>query len=210
MGQESVGPTVRMIWTGGLGTLWAIGYFGLAGRPMRAPVDLATHFDTLLPFVGWTVWPYLFGILFAFAPAVVIRCRHLFRRVAYAYATALVAAVSCYILYPTASPSLRPDLSLQGADALTRQAVLWLYAVDPERNLFPSLHVSLTAVSALSLWKARGDFSAWAAGIVTLVAISVCTVKQHVVADVAGGLVLAFLVYVFFLRSYRASTVTVE
>ncbi|HKH28375.1 MAG TPA: phosphatase PAP2 family protein, partial [Sphingomicrobium sp.] len=75
-----------------------------------------------------------------------------------------------------------------------------LYAVDPQTNLFPSLHVSLGVLAALSISKAAPGWACLATGAVAAVAISVCTVKQHVLIDVVGGLALAGAAHVVILR----------
>jgi membrane-associated phospholipid phosphatase len=100
------------------------------------------------------------------------------------------------------SIALRAD---PGALDVTRPspwAVALLYRLDPPLNLFPSLHLSIGALAALGAWKAKRSYGAAAGVGVALIAASICTVKQHFVLDLAGGAVLAALVYAVVLRPY--------
>jgi membrane-associated phospholipid phosphatase len=82
-------------------------------------------------------------------------------------------------------------------------AVSVVYYLDPPYNLFPSAHLSIAATAALSVWKvARPSGAAIFVGV-GLVAVSVCTIKQHFLVDVIGGLVLAALASALILRSYH-------
>jgi len=78
-----------------------------------------------------------------------------------------------------------------------------LYRLDPPFNLFPSLHLSIAALSSLTAWKARRSYGAAAFVGVALIGASICTVKQHFVLDGFGGVALAALVHAFVLHPYR-------
>jgi membrane-associated phospholipid phosphatase len=65
---------------------------------------------------------------------------------------------------------------------------------DPPANAAPSLHISLTCLLALALWK---DFPRWwwATGLgVSLVWVATMGTRQHHLIDVATGAALAFLI----------------
>lgn len=77
-----------------------------------------------------------------------------------------------------------------------------MFALDPPRNAFPSLHVALATVIALAIGGSlpRGRFAsrrtswtafAWLAGVIA----SVLLVRQHFAADALAGLALGALVY---------------
>jgi len=118
--------------------------------------------------------------------------RTLFRRTGIAYAAAILLSAVAFAAWPVSSAGLRADLaSVSGADALSTMVLRTLYALDPPVNLCPSLHVALGALAALAIMKAVPRLSLPAIVMVVLIAASVCTVKQHFVLDVAGGLLLA-------------------
>jgi membrane-associated phospholipid phosphatase len=82
-------------------------------------------------------------------------------------------------------------------------AVSTIYSIDPPYNLFPSLHISLTALAAFAVWKADRRYGAILFIGLALVAVAVCATKQHFVVDVVGGLVIAAMVGGVVLQPYR-------
>lgn len=185
-------PGARVVWFAVLFTLWAVGYFyvGHSDSTRRAR-ELTTALDRGIPFVGWTVWIYLAGLPMTLAPVFVLRSQRHFRRTAWAYAGVIVASLACFFAFPVTSAALRADVNAFGLDPLTWWAVRTLLAIDPPYNLFPSLHVSLCALAALSMAEAAPRSRVSWYGALALVAMSVCTTKQHVALDVLGGLALA-------------------
>ena len=188
----------RAAWTLGIATLWILGYFSLgAQRPLPHQADLRTAIDEWIPFVGWMIWPYLLGIAFPLTPLIAIRSHHLFRLAAVGYVAVVTASLACFLLFPAASTELRPNPGVADLDPISKWAIVALHAIDPPSNQFPSLHVSLTALAALLIWKSAPRWGLLAATCATTISISVCTVKQHVVFDVVAGLALAAVVYIF-------------
>ena len=102
---------------------------------------------------------------------------------------ARLVCMLCFIFYPTTNT--RPVLT--GTDIWT-QAVRFLYTVDKPINLFPSIHclnswfcyIAVRGRREIPRWYQR--FSFWAA---LAVFVSTLTTKQHVIADVIGGALLA-------------------
>lgn len=198
----------RAAWTAGIGALWAFGYFSLGARDsLRHQADLTTAIDAWIPFVGWTIWPYLFGIAFSLTPLVAVRCHRLFRLVAVGYVVVITVSLTCFAVFPVTSTELRLNPAALDIDPISKWAIMALHALDTSSNLFPSLHVSLAALAAFSIWKAAPRWRLLAVTSAATVAISVCTVKQHVVFDVVGGLALAAVAYTFIFRSYCPSKV---
>lgn len=184
----------RLTWSTGLAGFWALGYFaaGIWLRP--APVfNPWSSLDDAIPFAGLALWPYLCGIVWMGMPAVLLQSSALFRHTARSYALLIALSVMCFVLLPAEAPELRRQASAAGLDPLTAFALRHLHAIDPPRNLLPSLHVSLAALSAAAL--ARSDLRWRLPGGVALAVIvaSVCLSKQHTVADAAAGLLAAWL-----------------
>ena len=178
----------------GLAGFWALGYFaaGIWLRP--APVfNPWSPLDDAIPFAGLALWPYLCGIVWMGLPAVLLQSSALFRHTARSYALLIALSVMCFVLLPAEAPELRRQASAAGLDPLTAFALCHLHAIDPPRNLLPSLHVSLATLSAAAL--ARSDLRWHLPGGVMLAVIvaSVCLSKQHTVADAAAGLLAAWL-----------------
>lgn len=179
-----------------------IGGFHLVAAlaPGRPAHRLATPLDHAIPFVPWTVWIYSWVYTSALYPAFVVRSAALFRRVVRAYLVVLTTSFACFAAFPVTSIGLRPDAAALDPATFVGWGLRLTYAVDPPYNLFPSLHLSVAAISALSAWHAAPALGAPALLVVAGIAVSICTTKQHYVADGAGALLLAALVYAAVLR----------
>jgi hypothetical protein len=183
----------RLAWSVGLAGFWALGYF-MAGVWLHpAPIfNPSSALDAAIPFAGLALWPYLFGIVWMGMPAVLLRSPALFRHTAHSYALLIAFSVLCFVLAPAAAPELRAQANAAGLDPLTAWALLHLHAIDPPRNLLPSLHVSLAALAACALTRHDARWRRPAALVLTAIVASVCLSKQHTVADAAAGLLAAW------------------
>jgi membrane-associated phospholipid phosphatase len=195
----------RPLLTLGVALFFLVGYFAVGHADHRTVLlDLATPLDGLIPFVPASIWVYLWVFPAALIPLFVVRCPRLFRRTAFAYAIAIAMSLCCFALLPITSQHLRADASTLDPRRASDWAVALVYALDPPYNLLPSLHLSIVTLAALSAWMASRRYGAIAFVGLLLVAVAVCTVKQHFVLDVLGGLALGFLVGAATLGRYRA------
>ena len=174
---------------------------GLSVDPAKAR-DLGTALDRRIPFIAASVWVYLWVFPASLLPLFVVRCPRLFRRTLLAYGLAIAASLIAFVAFPVTSLALRADRAALDVTRLSPWAVALLYRLDPPVNLFPSLHLSIAGLAALSAWKARRAYGAAAFVGVALIGASICTVKQHFVLDGLGGAALAAIVYAFVLRPY--------
>ena len=86
-----------------------------------------------------------------------------------------------------------PLIASEGS--LTRWCFELIFLLDPPRNCYPSLHVSIAFFAAFH-WLARNNtkfamFLTWA----VLISMSTLTTKQHYVVDTISGFILAVGVY---------------
>jgi len=193
----------RALLTIGVVAFFIAGYFGVGHYvdPAKAR-DLGTALDRLIPFIAASVWVYLWVFPASLLPLFVVRCPQLFRRTLLAYGLAIAASLTVFVAFPVTSITLRADRAALDVTRVSPWAVALLYRLDPPVNLFPSLHLSIVALAALASWKARRSYGAAAGVGVALIAVSICTVKQHFVLDGLGGAALAAVVYAFVLRPY--------
>ena len=161
-----------------------------------------------VPALGWDralllqpAWVLVYGALYLFLillPFFVVRHDELLRRTVFAYLAVWIASYICFIVYPTVAP--RP------ANVLGEGFAVWglriLYDADPPYNCFPSLHVAHSFVSALACYRVHRGLGVAAIGCAALVALSTLFTKQHYVADVLMGIVMAFTVYGVFLHRH--------
>jgi membrane-associated phospholipid phosphatase len=162
-------------------------YYALNHGPnvifMKSPLD------DLIPVVPPFVIPYVSLEPYIYATLVLFL---LFRtRIFQSAALTMIAAwfVSYLFYFFLQSVMVRPTLT--GTDALT-QMIRGVYASDNPYNDFPSLHTSLSTILAIHWWRVDKRIGIPVAIWVALIVASTVFVKQHYVADVVAGLLLAF------------------
>ena len=195
------GSSERAVLAAGLVGLFLLGYFGLdLGRAIRPARELSTRLDGWLPFVPGAVWIYATAYPMAFAPLLVLRDPRLYRRTVAALAAVIAVSLVCFALFPVSTAALRPDAAALATPGFTAWTLRKLYALDPPRNAFPSLHLAIGTVIALPA--GRGDRLLRLAGTAWLVALalSASLVKQHFVADTVAGLLLGVAADVWIVR----------
>ncbi len=170
-------------------------YFILNHGP--AVWNLRTPLDAALPVVPPFVIPYVsLDPLVYFTLIVFLLFRtKIFQSAAVSMLAAFLISYLFYFFFQT--EVIRPALT--GNDLFTRM-IRDVYAGDNPFNDFPSLHTSVSTILAIHWlrWDRRAGVVAciWAA----LIVASTVLVKQHYVADVVGGLLLAFGIAWLFTR----------
>jgi len=153
-------------------------------------IFLRTPLDRAIPLVPVMVIPYLSLIPLLIAAAVVFALTDLRRFQAFALAVTL-ALLASYLVYALAqSYVIRP--SPAGQDWLTA-AVRHVYALDKPYNDFPSLHTALSAIIAVSWLRIHRRTGVIVTAWCALIIASTVLIHQHYLADIAGGLAVAWL-----------------
>lgn len=94
---------------------------------------------------------------------------------------------------------------LPAGNTLSEQLLLFIYRIDPADNLFPSFHCFVSWMCWIGVRSHKG-IPVWyrylSLFLALLVCVTVLTVKQHVIADVWSGIIIAELSYLLlsFLR----------
>lgn len=153
-------------------------------------------FDALIPFLPGFVYCYLLwfplivfgGLWMLLFDGVNYRRYMIFLTIAY-FISAMI-----YLLYPNGQ-DLRPgDLT---ANSLSTTILAFIYRVDTNTNVLPSLHVIGSIGAAFGLCASpsiKRRFVKLAIAVVAvLVSVSTVFVKQHGIMDVAAGLALGLL-----------------
>lgn len=187
-------------------TYYCIGYFRIGNGPTDVEYTLLTALDRRIPFVPESIFVYASVYFLLLLPLFVVRCPALLRRVALGYAITIGVAFASFLAWPVTSLGLRADLTALDPAHLTTWGMRTLYALDPPRNLFPSLHVAVAALAALAAHKAGSPSARVAIPWVGAIAISTCTVKQHFWVDGAVGLLVGAAVYALVVRPFAAET----
>ena len=171
--------------------IWAAYLFLQRHAMFPVTVLKLTSVDRMIPFAPGAVYLYeSLLLLMPIAPWLMTSRAELGR---YTGGLTLISLVGfiVFVVYPTASP--RPA-SVQGANALYATLV----RIDNDLNAFPSLHAAFAVFHGAcchALFRRAGVprgvpwlIWVWVAGIVA----STLLTKQHVVIDVAAGVLLGF------------------
>jgi membrane-associated phospholipid phosphatase len=170
------------------------------GRTLHLPELALDRMISVQP--AWAVI-YISYLAVPFLPVLVIRQEELIRRTFLAWLMVWIAGYACFLIYPTILPRPVGEIG-EGFFAWFLRGV---YDADPPRNCFPSLHVATPFVAALSCWRAHRGVGLAACVWALLIALSTLFTKQHYVADVIAGILLAGAAYAVFLRNCPPATV---
>jgi membrane-associated phospholipid phosphatase len=172
---------------GAVGCATYLIYPALNHGPNR--IFLQTAIDRAMPLVPVMVIPYVSLIPLIGIAALVFAVADLRRFQSFALAMTIALLVS-YLFYATAqSYVIRPTIT--GDDWLSR-AVRQVYSLDKPYNDFPSLHTSLSTIIAVSWLRVHRRTGIAVAVWCALIVASTVLIHQHYVADLAGGLVVAW------------------
>jgi membrane-associated phospholipid phosphatase len=147
----------------------------------------AIPYVSLIPYVGVSLLAFLF-----------VRAR-VYRSAAITMIIVWFISYASYFLLQ--SYIARPAIT--GTDPFSAM-VRGIYAGDRPYNDFPSLHTSLSTIIAIHWWRIDRRIGIAAAIWTALIVMSTVLIKQHYLADVAGGLALAGVVSWLVMRIARA------
>ncbi|MBI3267528.1 MAG: phosphatase PAP2 family protein [Planctomycetes bacterium] len=157
--------------------------------------SLSTPLDRAIPFVPLWEYAYAFVYFFVFLPLAVVRDTRLFLRILRAYGWVFVASCCCFALFPVRME--RPEVEER---SFIEWGIALNYYLDPPNNCFPSLHLSIAFLGAFGARRANPRLAWLALGAASAIGASTLFVKQHYVADVLAGIVLAGLADRFLVR----------
>lgn len=145
------------------------------------------------------VWMLAYGSvwIFAFLPVFVVRNPALTRRTMFAALAVIVIAYVGFLIYPTVLPRAE-----KVGEGFFEKSLEVIYSLDPPYNCFPSLHVAWAFVAALSSYRVHRGVGLVALAWAAIIGVSTLYTEQHYVVDVIGGIAIACLAYLLFLRSY--------
>ena len=166
--------------------------YGICNRLTHARVGIGQGvfvWEKAIPFVPWTILPYLSIVIFFALSFLVRRERAAVDRHLHALAINLVLSVLCYVLMPLRFTFERPL-----PDDVFGLLFGLLSAVDLPYNRAPSLHISVLLIlwvrfAALLQGWPRRLLGAW----FWLIALSVLTTYQHHVIDLPAGALVGLL-----------------
>ncbi len=156
--------------------------------------------DDLIPFVKWFFIAYCFWYFYLLGASLYlgIKAKQEFILQQKFYFLGLGFTLLLYLILPNGI-AFRPAVA--GNDPLSL-LIAYVFLIDSPTMVFPSMHVFCAAATHLALarhWRRSGNRlpAALSFLVMALICLSTVFVKQHSVLDVAGGLVLAGVLYLF-------------
>lgn len=175
--------------------LWAVSYFSInnftEGREIHI---LALGFEKDIPFVPAFIVFYILTYVSVTIPYFIVRDKEDYRRAVLAYLSVIFVSSIIYLVYPV--KTIRPDI---GGNGFFLSIVALAYSVAKPYNLFPSLHISLSTLSALVCLRYNQTVGYFLIVLLFFISLSTLFVKQHYLADIIAAMILAFFSYYFFL-----------
>jgi membrane-associated phospholipid phosphatase len=173
-------------------------YDSLNHGPSR--IVLRTPLDDALPVVPVFAVPYLSLIPFVAVSLLVMLIvdARVYRSAALSMIAAWFISYACYFFLQ--SFVVRP--SVGGSDVFSSM-VRSIYAADHPYNDFPSLHTSLSTIIAIHWWHIDRRIGIPVAVWTALIVASTVLIKQHYLADVVAGLLVAMTTSALVLRWTR-------
>ncbi len=185
-----------LIWSLLVGTVFAVGYLGIP-RILgdRRGYDLSIGIDAAIPYVGWAAIPYSLGYVIIFAPVFPFPQPSYMRRGVAAYLLAMAISFTLFLLVPV---RCIPPLVSGTIDSFLLPRLPWLN--DMGWNAFPSLHVAMTTLACLSLFKVSLKVSVLSAVIWAAIYASTLLLKRHYLVDGIAGAALGVTLHYFIIE----------
>ena len=151
--------------------------------------DFTTRLDRATPFLPAFIWPFYLAYVAPLVPCVRAPDRPALLRVTEAFLALILVSFALFLLVPVTVP--RPQ---NLPDSWSGRLVQLQYQHDRPVCAFPSLHVSTMVLATAALFR-MGRADGWRFLPLTVCAsVATLFVKQHGIADVAGGVALALVV----------------
>lgn len=156
--------------------------------------EMYMDWELSIPLVPWMIVVYLSYVgVFLLLPFI-MKSGYSIICLAYGFLAAILASTFVFVIFPGELGYARPEY-IPVFDLLFQT----LYEVDKPHNLYPSLHVTFSSLTALVMaHQARVEwFRKAITGWAVMIAASVVLVHQHHLFDIATGLMLAVLCFKF-------------
>ncbi len=154
--------------------------------------QLPLPFENHIPFMPWMIFGYMLIVVPLSLGYLLIQDLAFFKKIVRSFLVCVTVHFVIFTLFPVRyifRPEMDPELNFISS------LVSFYYWVDKPYNCFPSLHISNVFLIAFIMVKYRAGWGWIFQLIAMIVSVSVLVVKQHYIADVAGGFAMAYFVY---------------
>ena len=149
-----------------------------------------------LPFLVWTVLPYLLLIDLMYLP-IFIKMDGIFNKALMALTIAVLINYTFFIFFPTYMERPTPPLN----EGFFNKIYLWLLTIDGPANCFPSGHITSPGIGCWYFAKAYPKTRFLLMFLFGILCFSVLTTKQHYILDILGGVItgaVGILIVIYF------------
>jgi membrane-associated phospholipid phosphatase len=155
---------------------------------------LITKFDAAVPFIDYFIVPYSLWYPFIISSLIYLcfRARERYFKTIIAIDIGLICCYIAYIVFQTTVP--RPELV---GDSIFIKLVRITYALDEPYNCFPSIHVLTSYLVMKGFYKGNIKNTIYKTFVYIMgstIIVSTLFVKQHVVADIFGAILLVEII----------------
>ena len=157
--------------------------------------DMTTAIDKLVPFLPWTVSIYFGCYVFWCINYYLCAAQERPERDRFFCADALSKGI-CFVLFLLIpATNIRPEIV---GDTVWDMLMKLLYSIDAADNLFPSIHCLVSWLCWIGVRKRKDIpmlYRYFSLAMAVAVCISTLTIRQHVICDLVGGVLLAEVCY---------------
>ncbi len=186
--QEFLTILMFLVWSGGF---LVISLMVDMGRTHQ----LRLAIDDKIPLIPEFSLIYLGLFPVFFMPFLLIKDDEYFKVFTSAYLTVMAVAYTVFALFPVSI--VRPTVEVVDFSTWVLNII---YACDRPVNLFPSTHVAMTMMAALTIWEINRLYGLVALIYAAAISASTLFTKQHYFLDVVIAVVLTLLIYHAFFK----------
>ena len=150
--------------------------------------------DKMLPFIPFFIAFYILAYVQWITGYIIIgrQEKHICIRIFTGELIAKAIALICFVIFPTTIEGFRPEAASLYGHGIWHELTAYIYSLDAPDNLFPSIHCLESWVCLRGTLKIK-NVPKWYACLMVIMTLlvfaSTVLVKQHVLIDIAGGVI---------------------
>jgi len=176
-------------------------YFWCQRNNMRPAIEFSSSIDAYFKLRPRWIWIYS-GIYYPIIIIMIFSFRDMrhFNYTVMSFFILLVFQMLFFIFFPVKTPENWRG-KLEG-NSLTVRFMKYVQRLDKSNNCFPSMHVSVSTLTAYHLQSNFAISGIWIFLFPVLIAISALNTKQHYFYDLIPGAIIGWLCYKIYLGIY--------
>jgi len=172
-------------------------YFWTQRNHYRKPISLYTKIDDYFTLKPWWIWVYS-GVYYPIIVFMIFSFQD-FRHFNYTVFSFFMLLM-CQMIFFVFMPVQTPDewRAAVNGDSITHRFMRYVQTLDKTSNCFPSMHMSVSSLTAMHLQMNYPEFGNWVWTFPVAIAFSALYTKQHFFMDLIPGVLLGLGVFKVF------------